>query len=237
MGAELKGLIIIPTHNEAKTIQGVIAEIRRYLPHMDIVVIDDSSDDTPRLAEEAGAEVVRLPYQLGYGAAVQTGFKYAVQRGYDFAVLMDGDGQHDPRFIEALLAPIFQGQADVVIGSRFLGEAGYQLPLIRRMGMALLRRIVSRATGQHITDPTSGFQALTREAMRFFAYDKYPADFPVGDTILMLKFARFRLEEVPVRMRGRLEGQSMFAGWRPFYYALKMLLAIFIVLLRQRTAR
>jgi len=226
---------LIPTHNEATNISRVLSEVRAALPEIDIAVVDDSDDETPCLAASMGADVVRMPCRLGYGAAVQTGFKYAIRQGYEFGVLFDGDGQHDPGSIQSLLAEVQSGRADVAVGSRFLGQITYHLPLSRRLGLALLRRIVSAAIGGPITDPSSGFQALNRRAMAFFARGDYPTDFPVGETLIQLHYAGFRLTEVPVIMRARLEGISMFAGFRPVYYAAKMLLAIFIVWLRRVT--
>lgn len=238
MGEQPSVLIIMPAHNEAGNIRRTLAEIRESLAwSADILVVNDrSSDETGALARECGATVVDLPCNLGYGGAVQTGFKYAIRRGYDIAVLMDADGQHDPRCIPDLLAPVISGQADIAIGSRFLGQLAYRIPATRRLGMAVMAKITSQACGQRITDPTSGFQALRQDVMRFFSQDNYPMDFPDADTIMTLKFHGFRIQEVPVTMRARFTGTSMHAGLRLLYYIPKMLLAMFVVVLRHATA-
>jgi hypothetical protein len=231
-------LIIMPAHNEAQNLPVVLGELRQHLPDADVVVIDDySTDGTPQVAAQCGAHVVSLPCNLGYGGAVQTGFKYAVERGYDMAVMLDADGQHDPACILALMAPVAEGVADVTIGSRFLGSAEYAVSWPKRLGMRLFAAIVAHYTRRSVTDPTSGFQALNREALAFFARDNYPADYPDADTLLLLNYAGFRVVEVPVHMRERLAGLSMHSSWKVVYYIFKMFLSIFIVLLRQKTRR
>lgn len=229
-------LLILPAHNEASNLPRVIPEARAAAPGFDMVVIDDGSrDDTAAVAAGLGAEVVRLPVNLGYGGAVQTGFRYAVEHGYDLAVVMDSDGQHDPAGIHLLADTVLSGQADVAIGSRFRGRMAYHQPWVKRAGMRLFAWTVSRITRREVTDPTSGFQALNRDALRFFAYDNYPVDYPDADTLLVLHYAGFRVVEVPVTMRERLSGVSMHSGWKPFYYVLKMWLAISMVVLREQT--
>ena len=231
-------LIIMPAHNEASNLPQVLAELRQSVPGMDIVVVDDAShDDTASVALHNGAEVIRLPCNLGYGGAVQTGFRYALERGYQCAVMLDADGQHDPRCIPDLLAPVWAGTVDVAVGSRFLGAVEYQAGWARRAGMALFAAIASRFTGQRVTDPTSGFQVLTAPVLAFFARDNYPADYPDADTLLLLHYAGFTVAEVPVCMRSRLSGISMHSSWKVVYYIFKMFLAIFIVLLRRKTLR
>lgn len=230
-------LIIIPAFNESANLPSVIPDVRKAAPDYDLVVIDDGSrDDTPCVAAELGATVVSLPVNLGYGGAVQTGFRYAALHGYDLGVVIDADGQHDPADIQLLADEVAQDRADVAIGSRFKGRLEYRVPWVKRAGMVIFAWTVSRITGRHVTDPTSGFQALNAEAMRFFATDNYPVDYPDADTLLILHYAGFRVVEVPMTVRERLSGTSrLHSGWKPFYYIAKMWLAISIVLLRQKT--
>jgi glycosyltransferase involved in cell wall biosynthesis len=236
--SDMKCLVIIPAYNEAGNIGSVIAEIRGLHAAIDIVVVDDgSADATARLAEQAGVKVLRLPFNLGYGAAVQTGLLYSVENGYDICVLIDGDGQHDPQYILQLLAPVAAGEADLALGSRFLGKADYRIPLGRRLGISLFRKLASWFTRQQITDPTSGFQAIHRRLMRFFVNDNYPHDYPDADTLIRLYFAGFRIKEVPVTIRPRLRGQSMHSGAKTLYYIYKMLFSIFIALTQKRMLR
>jgi glycosyltransferase involved in cell wall biosynthesis len=228
-------LIIIPAFNEAENIASVIAEVHSLNLSLQVLVIDDgSSDATSAIAQSCGATVLRLPFNLGYGAAVQTGLRYGVENQYDICVLTDGDGQHDPKYINALVSPVAEGQADIALGSRFLGKTEYKIPLSRRIGMSLFRKIASRFTHQQITDPTSGFQAIGRDLMEFFVNDNYPHDFPDADTLIRLYFAGFMIQEVPVTIRPRLKGESMHSGFSTIYYIYKMFFSIFIALTQKK---
>jgi hypothetical protein len=234
--ARASTLVIVPAHNEAQNIGRVMAEVASLGLRLDVLVVDDcSTDETASIAERAGARVLRLPSNLGYGGAVQAGFRYAEFFDYEHGVLMDADGQHAAASIPDLLRVVQEGQADVALGSRFLGRMDYRTSWLKRLGMAFFSQVVSRVTGHPITDPTSGFQAVNRDVIAFFARDNYPVDFPDADTILLLHFAGFHLHEVPVTMRQRLSGESMHSSWKPIYYVFKMFLSIFIVLLRQGT--
>lgn len=229
-----RSLVLIPAYNEAARLAGVIANIRRAVPELPVLVIDDGSrDDTAAVARQAGAIVVSLPFNMGYGVAIQTGYKYARDNSYDYLVQLDADGQHDPSCIPALLAPVMRGDADIAIGSRFLGNS-YTPPLARRLGMALFRKIVSLVTGKVCTDTTSGFQAFNRDVVGFFAQDIFPVDYPDADMLIMLHRAGFRMTEVPVRMFENSEGKSMHSGLKPLYYMFKMLLSICVTLMRDR---
>lgn len=234
--AQARIIIMMPAHNEADNLPRVMEELRRYQPGCDVVVIDDySTDATAAVARQWGAQVVSLPCNLGYGGAVQTGFRYAVEHGYDYGVLLDADGQHDPAYIEDLLKPVLAGEVDLAIGSRFLGGAEYKTTWLKRTGQRIFAAIASHFTGRRVTDPTSGFQALNRRVLRFFARDNYPSDYPDADTLMLVGYAGFRVVEVPVAMRERLAGVSMHSSWKIVYYIFKMLLAIAMVLIRQRT--
>jgi glycosyltransferase involved in cell wall biosynthesis len=225
---------VVPAYDEEGAIGSVVGEIRAFDPTIDVVVVDDgSTDSTAAAAAAAGAAVVRLPFNLGIGAAVQTGFRYALERGYDVAVRLDGDGQHDPAELPKLLAPLARDEADVVTGSRFRdAESGYRPPLARRLGITWFARLVSLLSGQRVTDTTSGFQALNRRGIALFASD-YPSDYPeVEATVLLLKH-RLRLVEVPVRMREREHGSSSITFLRSLYYAIKVTLALFVAMARR----
>jgi glycosyltransferase involved in cell wall biosynthesis len=226
--------IIIPAYNETGMIGSTIQDIRK-VSHADIIVVNDgSADHTADEARAAGAVVIDLPFNLGYGAALQTGFKYALEKGYAFAVQMDADGQHDPSSIPALIKPIMNGEVDVVIGSRFLGDNNYKVPIIRRIGMFFFAIITRLVTKKKITDPTSGYQAINRKTMKLFASDIYPVDYPDADVIIMLYRKGIRFTEVPVTMNRSIGNTSMHSGLKPFYYIFKMLLSILVTLLRSR---
>ena len=226
--------IIIPAYNEAERIATTLNSIRNHSNADIIVVSDGSTDNTAQEVRAQGAKLIALPFNLGYGAALQTGFKYALSKGYEFAVQMDADGQHDPSAIQSLLEPVFKSDADITLGSRFLGEGHYKAPFTRRTGMILFSIIVRIITGKEVTDPTSGFQAMNRKVMTFYASDAYPTDYPDADVIIMLHRRGFTFKEVPVRMEMLTGKVSMHSGFKPFYYIFKMFLSIFVTLLRSK---
>jgi len=231
--APLRRVAIVPAYNEAASIARVIEEIRAFDPGFDVVVVDDGSvDATASLAARAGARVLRLPFNLGIGGAMQTGFRYAYEQGYDLAVQIDGDGQHDPSRLSTILGPLLDGEADMVVGSRVAGEGGYRAPLLRRVGIRLFARTISLLVRQRLTDTTSGFRAVNRRGIALFAVD-YPHDYPeVEATVLVVKH-RLRLKEVPVSMRERATGRSSITALRSVYYMVKVLLALFVGLFRR----
>jgi glycosyltransferase involved in cell wall biosynthesis len=232
---ELRRVAIVPALNEEHTIARVIDELRAFDPGLDVVVIDDgSADRTSDVAAACGARVLRLPFNLGIGGAVQTGFRYAYEHGYDLAVRIDGDGQHDPGQLDRILEPILRGDADIAVGSRFAADeaSGYRSSRSRRIGIRILAAVVSRIVGQRVTDTTSGFQALNREGIALFARD-YPHDYPEVEATVMVFKHRLRLTEVSVTMRERGGGRSSITALRSIYYMVKVLLAIFVGLFRR----
>jgi glycosyltransferase involved in cell wall biosynthesis len=207
--------------------------LRAFDPQLDVVVVSDgSADATAEVAAAHGAHVVKLPFNLGIGGAVQTGFRYAWENGYEIAVRCDGDGQHDPSELPKVLAPVVAGDADIVVGSRFTGDPGYRSSAVRRIGIRLLAWSVSLIARQRVTDTTSGFQALNRKALALFAAD-YPHDYPEVEGMVMTIRHKLRLQEVPVRMREREHGQSSITALRSIYYMAKVLLALFVGLFRR----
>jgi len=232
--AELRRVAIVPALNEEHAVAAVVAELRAFDPGMDVVVVDDGSvDRTAAVARASGARVLRLPFNLGIGGAVQTGFRYAYEHGYDLAVRLDGDGQHDARQLGIVIEPVLRGEADIVVGSRFAATGpGYRSSRARRVGIRLLAWVVSRIVGQRVTDTTSGFQALNREGIALFARD-YPHDYPEVEATVMVFRHRLRLREVPVSMRERAGGRSSITALRSIYYMVKVLLAIFVGLFRR----
>lgn len=228
-------LVLIPAYNEAKAIARTIAQIRSEAPAAELLVVNDGSrDDTAAVAAAAGATVLSHAFNMGYGVTIQTGYKYAWENGYEFLVQLDGDGQHDPAFIPALLAPVLAGQTDFALGSRFLDLNSYRPSFTRRLGILFFRKLVSVLIGREITDPTSGYQAFNREVIRFFTTEIFPCDYPDADMLITLNLAGFRIREVPVRMFANAEGTSMHSGFKPLYYMFKMCLSILVTLLRNR---
>jgi glycosyltransferase involved in cell wall biosynthesis len=232
-------LAIVPALNEVDAIAGTVREIRRCAPDFDVLVIDDASTDaTAQAAISAGADVLRLPFNLGIGGAMQLGYVYARDHDYQVAVQVDGDGQHDPCHIPRLLERLRGAPAvNLVTGSRFLDSSGtgYRSSAARRVGIRIFARIVSLISRQRVTDPTSGFRMADRHAIELFARD-YPHDYPEVEAILLMHAHRLRTCEIPVEMRARTTGTSAISSIQAAYYMVKVLLAVFIGLFRTRPA-
>jgi glycosyltransferase involved in cell wall biosynthesis len=229
----VRRVAIIPAFNEERNVGRVIDELRALDPGLDVVVISDgSTDGTVEVALALGAHVVVLPFNLGIGGAVQTGFRYAWEEGYELAVRLDGDGQHDPGELRALVAPIVADEADLAVGSRFVVGGGYRSSAARRVGIRILARVVSWIARQRLTDTTSGFQAANRRAIGVYAAD-LPHDYPEVEGIVMAIKHRIRLVEVPVTMRDREHGRSSIGALASVYYMVKILLALFVDLFRR----
>ena len=226
-------IAIVPAYNEEQNIARVVEELHVFDPGIDVVVVSDGSvDRTAENAEAAGARVLRLPYNLGIGGAVQTGFKYAWEQGYDLAVRCDGDGQHVPGELPKVIRPVAEEEADIAVGSRFVSSDGYRSSASRRVGIRLLATVVSAIARQRVTDTTSGFQALNRRALELFAQD-YPHDYPEVEGMVMTIKHKLRLVEVPVQMREREHGRSSITAFRSVYYLAKVLTALFVGLFRR----
>jgi len=233
-----KILIIIPAFNEEKTIAQVIGGVKENAPYCDMLVINDgSSDSTAERAKASGAKVIHLPFNMGYGIALQTGYKYALKKDYHYMVQMDGDGQHDPYYIKELLEVVTSGKANVAIGSRFSKNSTndiYRAGWIKKTGIMLFASITSIIIRQRVSDPTSGYQAIDRKVANFYVSESYPCDYPDADVIIMLHRAGFKIKEFPVVMHQNSNKKSMHSGIKPLYYIFKMFLSIFLTLLRKR---
>jgi glycosyltransferase involved in cell wall biosynthesis len=230
-------LAIVPAYNEAAAIGATVSDLNQYAPDFDVLVVDDgSTDGTARVASSAGAMVVSHPFNLGIGGAVQSGYQYAEAHGYRIAVQIDGDGQHDARQVQLLLDRLRSTpELNMVTGSRFLdfdGE-GYRSSASRRLGIRLFASVLSLVCGRRITDPTSGFRMTDRRGIELFARD-YPHDYPEVEAILMCHAHRLEATEIPVQMRARRSGVSSINSTRSAYYMIKVLLAVFVGLLRSR---
>jgi glycosyltransferase involved in cell wall biosynthesis len=235
MPASCRKLAVIPAYNESQTIVSVVDSLREHAPDFELLVVDDGSTDrTGELARRAGTHVVRHPFNLGIGGAVQSGFMFALENGYDRMVQVDADGQHMPREI-ARLADAMDGDPsiDMVCGSRFLTDQGYPAPISRRTGIHIFAFLLSRIVGQRVSDPTSGFRLYNWRAIALFARD-YPHDYPEVEAVLMVHFHRLRMREVPVQMLERGGGRSSIRSGKSIHYMLKVLLAIFVGLVRRR---
>jgi glycosyltransferase involved in cell wall biosynthesis len=229
-----KTLILLPARNEEVHIGKVLSGLVEMYPDAAILVVNDSSTDrTGAIVRKFPSIVlIELPFWMGYGGALQTGYKYALENGYERVVQMDADGQHDPSDVRTLLQN--SGDADIIIGSRFKdSSSNYRMPSIRKMGCRSLSFIGWLLTGLKITDPTSGFQILNRRALQIACEDHYPLDYPDLDVLILMQRRELRVVEVPVVMHLSGEKDGMHAGIQVWYYAIKMLLSMFVMMLRK----
>ena len=225
---------IIPAYNEAVTLPRVLRRFKRRHPTVPVVVIDDgSTDETAQAALRSGAIVIRHPFNLGYGAALQTGYRYALSRGARGVVQLDADGQHPPEEVHRLIAALNEGGADVILGSRFSGRGDYRSGPLRYLGILLFRLLVRWTTGLSIRDPTSGFQALSRRCLEHYQND-FPEDYPDAEVLIRMHLQGYVIREVPVRMMAAHRPGRLHRGLQPFFYLYKNLLAIALLMARAR---
>jgi glycosyltransferase involved in cell wall biosynthesis len=228
----VKILAIVPAFNEEQGIHHVVEQFKN-IDNVDILVINDcSKDKTSTVCRELGLNVIDLPSNLGIGGAVQTGYKYALQKGYDIAIQVDGDGQHNPRYIKDLIQPILAGKADLVIGSRYLEHEGFQSSFMRRIGINYFSFLIKFLQKKKITDPTSGFRAANKMVIELFS-NRYPIDYPEPESIVYLLRNNYLVQEVPVVMNERVGGESSIKAFKTIYYMIKVTMAIIIDNLRR----
>jgi glycosyltransferase involved in cell wall biosynthesis len=225
-------LVAIPAYGEEKSIGGIVSSIRRTLPYDIVVVNDGSSDGTSAAARDAGAVTLDLPCNLGIGGALQTAYLFARVHGYDALMRIDADGQHETEDIPRVLEPVLRGQTDAAIGSRFLGRDEYRVSIPRIFGIRFFRWLVRWNTGYRVTDPTSGFFAINRRLIEFYARH-YPSDYPEVDAYIIMHRLKARTMEVPVRMYERTEGKSSITMYRAVYYMVKVTLSFLINRIRR----
>lgn len=229
----MKVLVIVPVYNEEGSIGGVIEDLRKNFPQGEVIIVNDGSQDrTSDIARALGANVIDLPYNLGIGGAIQTGFLYALEKGFDAAIQFDGDGQHLAEEIPGILAPYRNKGADLVVGSRFLSEEGFTSSIQRRMGSIILSIVISTLIRKRITDTTSGFRLYGKNAIVLFS-SHYPEDYPEVEALVLAHKKGLRIEEVPSRMSPRMIGKSSITTVKAIYYMVKVLLAVFVDLIKR----
>ncbi len=229
----MKKLVIIPAYNEKDSIVNTVKDIKDNAPGFDYIVVNDcSTDNTYDVCVENGLKVINLPLNLGIGGAVQTGYLYAYRNNYDIAVQFDGDGQHDAKFLEMMAETLERDKLDMVIGSRFIENEGFQSSAVRRFGIRFFEVFIKILFGQRITDATSGMRMCNRKVMELFIKD-YPKDYPEPETVSRLLRHKYKVKEVPVVMRERQAGVSSISSLgKSVYYMCKVSLAILIERLR-----
>lgn len=225
---------LIPCYNEGGNLDELLPEIKQcnenYFP---VVINDHSSDNTQEVALKNKATVINLPINLGVGGAVQTGLQYVKQHNGAYAVKIDGDGQHNPSDLKNLLKPLIEGEADIVIGSRFINQCeGFKSTFFRRQGIKILQLFTKLLSGNSITDPTSGYRAYNSKAIEFMA-ENYPSfDYPEPEEVILAAKNNLRIKEVPVLMRNRCHGTSSISFFGSFYYMAKVILAMLFIKIR-----
>lgn len=221
-------MIIIPAYNEAGNIEKVVDNLIENYPRYDYIVVNDcSSDQTREICLQRGYHFLDQPINLGIGGTVQNGYQYALEHDYDVAIQIDGDGQHDVSYIESMLPKLESGEADIVIGSRFIEKEGFQSSGARRVGIAIISTVIKLLTWKRVKDVTSGFRAVNRRFISIYAKD-YPQDYPEPEAIVAALMYGAHIVEVPVIMRERISGISSINFKKAVYYMIKVILALFI---------
>lgn len=222
----MKKLIIIPAYNEEKSIGALLDELEENYSDYDYVVINDcSKDSTKAILRNRNANFLDLPVNLGIGGGVQSGYLYALENDYDVAIQMDGDGQHLPEYLNAIVEPLEKGEADVTVGSRFVNNEGFQSSFLRRVGIKFLSTLIKLLTGMEIKDVTSGFRAVNRKGIELFAQN-YAQDYPEPEALVLGTVHGIRTLEVPVKMQERQGGTSSINGFKTVYYMIKVSLSL-----------
>ena len=232
----MKILVIIPCYNEQESIERVIENLKANAPFADYLIVNDcSTDKTLRILQANGMNYINNPVNLGIGGGVQAGYLYARENGYDVAVQMDGDGQHDPKYLEKVCAPVIDGTYDMCIGSRFIEKEGFQSSFMRRLGINIISFMIKLFTGKKIYDVTSGYRACNKELINFFA-DNYADDYPEPKAIITSVLSGFKVGEVPVVMVERQGGTSSIRSLKSAYYMIKVCLALVVDRIKVRKA-
>lgn len=224
----MRTLIIIPAYNEEKNILRTLADLKKYAPDCDYLVINDcSKDGTKAILKKEGISFLDLPVNLGIGGAVQAGYRYAERNGYDIAIQFDGDGQHCAEYIHALMKPLESGEAEVAIGSRFVEKKGFQSSAFRRTGIDFLSGLISLLSGVRVKDVTSGMRAVNGRMISLYA-ERYAQDYPEPEAVMQAGLAGAKVAEVPVQMREREGGKSSISPMKSVYYMIKVSLALIL---------
>jgi glycosyltransferase involved in cell wall biosynthesis len=230
-------LILIPAFNEEGAIAGVIREVKATMPGVPVLIADDCSLDATRTtAITAGARVLSLPHHLGLGGCVQAGYKMAFDLGFEYVIRVDGDGQHDPKFVPLIFDKLKESKCQMVIGSRYLNGEGEHTTVMRGFGILFFRAVLRSILDHPVHDPTSGFVGVNRDALAVFS-KSFPLEYPEIEALVVLQRRAFRFVEVPVVMRKRTTGRSSITKLKSFYYILHVLLGVFVNVLKYEGRR
>jgi len=236
MSSTIKIAVVIPAFNEQQSIAAVVETVNGVsspeIILIPVVVNDCSKDQTQKIIAGLKCIALNLPINLGIGGAVQTGIKYAFDNGFDYAIQIDGDGQHPPQRIPDLMNELRRNNWDVVIGSRFINNQGFQSTFMRRTGIRYFSFLLKLITGETVTDPTSGMRMMNRKAMELL-YAYYPDEYPEPEALIIYNRNGLKFGEVPVHMVERQGGVSSIQGFGTIYYMFKVTIAIIFTYLRK----
>lgn len=221
----MKCIAIVPAYNEENSIAKVVKQIQK--ENIDVVVINDGSkDNTSSVAKEAGATVIDLVNNLGIGGGVQTGYMYAFKNGYDYACQIDGDGQHNPKYLKEMIKALEKDKnLDIIIGSRFIDKTSYKQTFMRMLGGKIISFVIKLYTGKKIYDPTSGYRMCNQKIIEQFSKE-YPVDFPEPETNLELLLKGYNIKEIKMEMNQRKTGKSFVTPFSSIWYMTKVLLSL-----------
>ena len=231
-------VVFIPAWNEEENIPGVLADLAKELPDVDVLVVDDGSTDaTAAVAREGGAEVLSLDGNRGLRIGIAAGYAWALEHGYAVCGRVDADGQHPAKELARLLALVKADHCDVAVGSRFVSGEGYAAYRyspsgMRRVGTALLRRAMTLALSRPFADATSGLYAVNAKALPLLA-KPFQSGAPEVEALIRVTDAGLRLEEVPVHMGERASGESKLRGRK----AIKLVFTVVFTLAMARILR
>jgi glycosyltransferase involved in cell wall biosynthesis len=227
-------IVVVPALNEEISLPKVLADLSSLLPEIPVLVVDDGSfDDTSSVARSRNVECLRIPINIGVGGAMQAGFQYARRNGFDAVVQVDGDGQHPVGTVTALISAL--SKDDVVVGSRFLDETGFEVSWIRRVVMRFLANVLSKILKTRLTDVTSGFRASGPRAIDLFA-DLYPRQY-LGDTVESLVIAhRYGLSvgEVTATFKSRQGGVPSQSNLAATLYVGRAVMVLLLALVHRK---
>ena len=224
----MKVLLIIPAYNEEENILNTINKIKEYSDEIDYVVINDGSKDkTEEILTNNNVNHIKLVKNLGIGGAVQTGYKYAYENNYDIAIQIDGDGQHDPKYISEMINILSTEDVDMVIGSRFVKKTSYDQTFFRMLGINITSAIIKLFTEKKIHDTTSGYRAVNKDIIKEFV-DSYPYDYPEPVTTMQMILKGKKIKEIPVEMNQRTTGVSSISPLKSVTYMIKVTLSLIL---------
>ena len=226
-------LVVIPAYNEVDSISGVIAEVKHELKNAEILVVNDCSTDGTEKKIEESVNLINNTFNMGYAMSVQTGIKYAKLHDFDYVIQMDADGQHPASEAKKLLDACIERKADIALGTRYYKGSTYKSPFFRRFGTKLFAGLIRIFCKKKITDPLSGFQCINRRVINYYSgAGNYP-EYPDAGLIIEMLMKKYKIIEVPVKMKKRQAGVSMHSGIiKPIVYMITQFYTCVVIFIK-----